>query len=92
MKVLRWFVDIWIRLSNWYATRREATERYEARIEHLTRTHRLEVLELREMLVIKDKQIKILALAHEQHRSIIAADMALNARTAADAAEGQRGN
>lgn len=92
MKVLRYFVDLWARFSSWYALRRDTIERLEARIDHLQRTHRLELLERDEMLAIKDRTILLMAMAHERNRSIIAADMAVNARVAADAVERPRGN
>ena len=83
MNVLRWFVDIWLRFSTWCRTRRDTIERLEARIEHLQRVHRVESEDLRDQIKIKDKQIALMALAHERHRSIIAADIAVNARARA---------
>lgn len=85
MKILRFCIDQWLRLSAWWQRRREIYESLGERLERQRITHQREADDLRAQLAIEQKNAEFLALINAKHRAMIEAEIALHKRLEADA-------
>jgi hypothetical protein len=84
-RTIAYIIDTYLRWSNWVASRRDTIGRLQERIEQQQHDHAREIVALRGEIVIRDQQIKLMALTNEQQLGIIKRNIAVLAREQAEA-------
>lgn len=90
LSVLNWWGDRWIRLCNWYASRRDTIGALQEEIRQLKAQHEVERREQASKIVLLEKEVAFLVTIRQKHIAYMEAEIANDQRRVAAATSSPR--